>query len=217
MVSKQSFQTLILVLFIAFFSLNIFAQEAVGDFVLKTKNGFLLVQNFEKTSFTVEFKGEKIQQLSADHPNFVIDDKLIQVINVPVENFWKPKENLKTDPTSEQLLEAHKTWESDYLGEALKTKLSVISEIFEIASKRKVMFWSFPMPKTVETPFLHQLFLTTIIGKEVWGINTSPETAETQKSYRDYITQSINTLKTSDKPFNIKELSENLAKDKPSD
>ena len=215
MFSKKYFRSSILVLYIAFFSLNIFAQEAVGDFVLKTKDGFLLVQNFEKISFTVEFKGEKIEALSSDHPNFVIDGKLIQVINVPLENFWKPKEALKAEPSTEQLLEAHKTWESDYLGEALKTKLSVTSEIFETSSKRKVMFWTFPMPKTVETPFSHQLFLTTIIGKEVWGINTSPETAETQKSYRDYITTSMNTLKTSDKPFNIKELTESLAKDKP--
>jgi hypothetical protein len=218
MFSKSYLQSSILVLFFAFFSLNIFAQEGFGDFVLKTKDGFLLVQNRQKTSFTVDFKGEKIEQVTSDHPNFFIDDKLIQVINVPIANFWKPPAASKIEPTSAQLLEAHKIWESDYLGEALKTKLSVTSENFELVSKRKVMFWSFPMPKTVESPFSHQLFITTVIGgEEIWGINSSPETAEAQKSYRDYITQSMNTLKISSKPFNIKELSETLTNAKPSD
>jgi len=198
--------------------LNGFAQDnKLGVFVIKTETGYLLVQNREKISYTLEFKGEEIKPLDSDHPSFIIDGKMIQVLNVLNENYWKPKEALKTEPTTEQYLEAHKMWESDYLSDAWKTKLSVTAEFLEIGQKRKAMFWSFAMPKDIGAPFSHQLFLTTLIGKDVVGINSSPDMAENQKSYRTYMVETMNTLKTSEKPFNIKELSTYLKKGETSD
>lgn len=205
---KNFTQSSVLFLILLLCCLNSFAQDnKLGVYVIKTETGYLLVQNREKFSYTLEFKGEQIRPLDSDHPSFIIDGKVIQVLNVLNENYWKPKEVLKTEPTTEQYLEAHKIWESDYLSDAFKAKLSVTSEFLEIGQKRKAMFWSFAMPKEVGAPVSHQLFLTTLIGKDVVGINSSPETAENQKPYRNYMIETMNTLKTSEKPFNIKELS----------
>ncbi len=212
MIYKKFTRPLVLALFITILGLNVFAQEKLGTFIISTGDGYLIVQNREKISFSLEFKGEKFKPLKSDHPTFMMDGRLIQVVTVLNENYWKPKESSKTDPTPEQFLEAHKVWESDYLGDMMKTKLSVTSEFLEISQNRKAMFWSFPMPKERESPYSHQLFLTTLIGKDVVGINASPDSSENQKSYRTYILDTMNTLKTSEKPFNIKELTTFLKK-----
>jgi hypothetical protein len=206
MISKKLTRVLILVLFVLLGGLNVFAQDKPGISVIRTDTGFLIVQNRVKNSFSLEFKGDEMKPLKGDHPTFIIDGKLVQVVTVDNENYWEPKENSKTEPTAEQLLEAHKVWESDYLGGLLKTKLSVTSEFLEIGQKRKAMFWSFPMPKNINSEYSHQLFLTTLLGKDIVAINASPDTAENRKTYQTYMLESMNTLKTSEKPFNINEL-----------
>jgi len=210
MFAGKFIQSLILITLVALGGLSVFAQGKFGTSVIKTDGGYLIVQNREKTSFSLEFKGESLKPLKSDHPTFVLDGKLIQVVTVSYKNYWNPAEKSAAEPGIDQLLESHKIWESDYLGEALNAKLSVTSELFEIDRRRKVMFWSFPMPKNLESTYSHQLFLTTLIDKDVVGINASPTRPEEQKAYREFIVASMNTLKTSDKPFNIKELREFL-------
>jgi hypothetical protein len=136
----------------------------------------------------------------------VIDGKLVQVVSVPNENYWKPKKDSQKTPTDDELLESHKIWESDYLGGELGAKLSVKSEVFEIERKRKVMFWTFPMPKELNSDYSHQVFLTTLIDKDILGLNASPTKDDEQKMYREYLIEAMNTLKVSEKPFNIKQL-----------
>jgi len=214
MVSKKYFQSFIFAVCFVFGALSFFAQagertgaaEKLGIYIIKTESGYLVVNNREKDSYSLEFKGEKFEPVESDHPVFTVDGRLIQVVSVPHKNYWTAKAGAKKEPTDDELLESHKIWESDYLGTALKAKLSTTSEIFDIERKRKVMYWSFPMPKELESDYSHQIFLTTLIGKDILGLNASPKTAAEQKSYREYLVQTMNTLKISDKPFNIKEL-----------
>jgi hypothetical protein len=220
MFSKKYFQTVMLALCLAFGALSFLAQaveksaadENLGTFVIKTESGYLVVHNREKDSYSLEFKGEALKPLKSDHPVFVIDGKLVQVVSVPHKNYWKPKADAKNEPTTDELLESHKVWETDYLGSELNAKLSPTSEIFDIERKRKVMYWSFPMPAKLNSDFSHQVFLTTLIGKDILGLNASPKSGGEQKAYRDYLVESMNTLKVSSKPFNIKELQEFLKK-----
>jgi hypothetical protein len=188
------------------------AEGKLGIYIIRTESGYLVVHNREKDSYSIEFKGENFKPLENDHPVFVVDGKLVQVVSVPHKNYWKPKTEAKNEPTEDELLESHKIWESEYLGGELKAKLSLTSEIFDIERKRKVMYWSFPMPEKLESDYSHQIFLTTLIGKDVLGLNASPKKAGEQKAYRDYLVESMNTLKISSKPFNIKELQEFLKK-----
>lgn len=223
MVFRKFFQTLAFIAVFALAAVCAAAQSAggkpgaakddsLGMYIIRTELGYLIVHNREKDSYSLEFKGTKFEPRKSDHPVFTIDDKLVQVVSVENNNYWKPNANDKKEPSDNDLLEAHKIWERDYLADALKTKLSVTSEIFDIERKRKVMFWSFPMPKEIESDYSHQLFLTTLVGKDILGINASPTSAGVQKAYRDYLIESMNTLKISSKPFNIKELQELLKK-----
>jgi hypothetical protein len=220
MISRKYFQSLSLVVCFMFGALFCFAQAGeknaaegkLGIYIIRTESGYLVVHNREKDSYSIEFKGENFKPLENDHPVFVVDGKLVQVVSVPHKNYWKPKTEAKNEPTEDELLESHKIWESEYLGGELKAKLSLTSEIFDIERKRKVMYWSFPMPEKLESDYSHQIFLTTLIGKDVLGLNASPKKAGEQKAYRDYLVESMNTLKISSKPFNIKELQEFLKK-----
>jgi hypothetical protein len=214
MISKKYFQFLVLALLFAFGSTTFFAQDSdkadvqdeLGTYVIRTENGYLVVHNRKTKSYSLEFKGEQFKPMKSDHPTFVIDGKLVQVVSVPNENYWKPKKDSQKTPTDDELLESHKIWESDYLGGELGAKLSVKSEIFEIERKRKVMFWTFPMPKELNSDYSHQVFLTTLIDKDILGLNASPTKDEDQKTYREYLVEAMNTLKVSEKPFNIKQL-----------
>lgn len=218
MVSKKFFRTLAFAAVCLFAAVPSLAQSAgekpgtpaktgeLGIHVIQTEKGYLIVNNRETDSYTLEFRGIEFDPQDGDHPVFTIDDRLVQIVSVPKKNYWTPKANAKGEPSDDDLLEAHKIWERDYLAGALKARLSVTSEIFDIERKRKVMYWSFAMPKELESDFSHQIFLTTLIGKDVLGLNASPKTAAEQRAYRDYLVESMNTLKTSSKPFNIKEL-----------
>lgn len=228
MISKKLLQTLIFTTVFMISAFGVTAQSAreknevqksevqkpdgLGIYTIRTDAGYLIVHNREKDSYSIEFKGAKFDPHEGDHPVFTIDDRLVQVVSVSNNNYWKPKANAKSEPTDNELLEAHKIWESEYLGGELNAKLSVTSEIFDIERKRKVMYWSFPMPKALGSDYSHQIFLTTLIGKDVIALNASPTSAAEQKTYRDYLVESMNTLKISAKPFNIKELQELLKK-----
>jgi hypothetical protein len=222
MVSKRFLQTLILTAVFMISAVAVSAQTArgnqsaskddLGTFIIKTETGVLIIHNREKDSYSLEFKGAEFDPHEGDHPVFTIDDKLVQIVSVTNNNFWKPKANAKNEPSDNDLLEAHKVWESEYLGGELNAKLSVTSEIFDIERKRKVMYWSFPMPKELGSDFSHQIFLTTLVGKDIIALNASPKKTGEQKAYRDFLVESMNTLKISAKPFNVKELQELLKK-----
>lgn len=194
----------------ALFCLTLFAvplmaqEDELGTAFIRTGDGFLMVHNGKAVSYTLEFKGNDLKPLEAETVAFTIDKRIVQIVNVARADFWKSAD---AKPTDEQLLQSHKAWESDYVADALKAKLSVSAEPIELAGKRKALYWFFPMPKELKSSFSHQVFLTTIVGNDVLGISSSLESAEAQAENKAYLVRSMQTLQTSDKPFNLQELS----------
>ena len=177
-----------------------------GFYIFKTENGYLFVLNRVKDAYQIEFKGAKLEYIDSHIPTaFNIDDKFLNLLHVLNKNYWGTK-SVKNNPTDDELLETHKIWESEFLGGRYKSKLSVSSEIFNLESGRKVMYWSFPMPKQVDLDYSHRNFLTTLIGKDILGIAGAPKSAADEKAVREYLIETMKTLKVSSKLFNIKEL-----------
>jgi len=177
-----------------------------GFYTFKTEKGYLFVLNKEKDAYQIEFKGRKLEYIDKHVPwVFKIDDSFLNLLNVLNKNYWGTK-SVKTNPTDDELFEAHKIWESEFLSGRYKSKLSVSSEIFNLESGRKVMYWSFPVPKPFDSDFSHRNFLTTLIGKDILALCGAPKSAADEKVVRDYLIETIKTLKVSDKPFNIKQL-----------
>ncbi|MBS1796250.1 MAG: hypothetical protein JSS81_20520 [Acidobacteria bacterium] len=193
------------------------AEPEMGVFMIRTDTGALIIKNSPKLSFTLEFRGQEIKTLKSDHPVFRVDGRLVQVVNVDFENYWQPAAGAKTEPTEQELLEAHRKWESDYIGGELNSRLSLTSENLEIVGKKKALFWSFPMPKDLGSDYSHTLFLTTLIGKNILGLNASVGLTDDLKEFKAYLLTVMNTLNLSEKPFNIQEISKKIKEKKPVD
>ena len=189
--------------------MSAYSQDSSGGGMIKTGDGFLLVTNRTPVSFTLEFKGNAINPIESDHPVFMLDGKLWQVVDVSTDEF-KTAENKSKKNTDEENLELHKKWESDYIGDSINKKLSVSSETIEIQDKRKAMIWSFEMPKEMKSDFSHQIFMTTVVGNHVIGINTSVDNGKSFADYKADLITIMKTLKTSDKPFDIKKISQEI-------
>lgn len=197
-------------LLLAFSFISAYSQEAdKSGGLIKTKDGFLLINNRNQTPFTLEFKGNSIKPLKSDHPVFLIDGKLWQVIDVSFDEF-KPATNQSKKLTDEENLELHKKWESEYIGNSLNKKLILLSETIEIQDKRKAMIWSFEFPKELKSDYSHQIFITTVIGNRVVAINSSVDAGKNLADYKKILIEIMKTLKTSDKPFDLKKIAQEL-------
>jgi hypothetical protein len=197
--------------FLLIFSVTAQPSDQNGTTILKTNDGYLIVGNNADISYRIEFKGNKIEAMGNDHPVFMLDGKLMQVVSVAKSNFYKPQTG-QAKPSETQFLEQHQIWESNYLGEQMKSKLTVKKELLDLNAKKKAMLWSFDMPKEFDSQFNVQMFLTTNLGDNILGINTSLEAKDSQIERRKYLLDAMNTLQISAKPFDIAKISEELKK-----
>ena len=201
---------MILQILLVFGFFSVYPQENSNDSgIIKTKDGFLLISNRNQIPFSLEFKGNSIKPLKSDHPVFIIDGKLWQLVDVSIDEL-KTTENKSKNFTDEENLELHKKWESDYIGNALNKKLSVSSETIEIREKRKAMVWSFEMPKELKSDYSHQIFITTVVGNRIVAISSSIDVGKNLADYKNSLIEIMKTLKTSDKPFDINKVAKEI-------
>lgn len=192
----------LLVLCVGLFTLNAFSQA-----LIKTDEGVLFINNDAEKSFTFEITGKEVKPLESQQPMFSVDGKLLQILIVSISNFADSKKK----QTDEELLEAHKIWESDYLAtELYKKKLTLETE--KIASDgRQLLFWGFTRPSYNEQ-FSRDYFLTTIIGKYLVGFGSPISESENKTDTKSFLLKIAKTLKVSDKPFDIEKLSDEIKK-----
>jgi hypothetical protein len=176
-----------------------------GRFSIKTKDGFIFVNNDRDQSFYIEFAGKDVRPATGSEvPMFTVDKILIQIMTVPVENFVPPGKKLD----DLQTLAAHRIWESDYLStEIYDQTLKIEAEELKIG-ERHGLFWGFTRPKLNDT-FKHDYFLTTVFSKTLVGVGSPVEGSVSVGNTKDALIKVLKTLKTSEKPFDIEGLSEN--------
>ncbi len=183
-----------------------------GTTILKTIDGYLIVDNKQNISYRIEFKGKSMLPLESDHPVFDIDGKLIQVVTVANSKFYKSKIGETSKPTEDELLEKHQVWESDYIAGEMNSKLTINKQSIELNSKKKGLLWTFDIPKSFDSQFTSQIFLTTVIGESVLGLNSYLEEKDSAPERKKYLVDSINTLQMSLIPFDVVKISEELKK-----
>jgi hypothetical protein len=173
---------------------------------VKTKDGFIFIQNGHLRSFTLEFKGKDVKGITAgDNPAFNVDGKVIQLIIVENQSFL----NGTKDATEEKLLELHRDWESDYLMK------DIYEEKFPITSEpitqdgRKFLLWGFTRPAE-NSSFDRDYFLTTIVGPGLLGFNVPVPVGASLADYRKLMLEVMSTLKVSDKPFDVLKISDGI-------
>jgi hypothetical protein len=179
---------------------TVFSQAAI-----KTENGYLFIKNGKDKSFTIEITGKEVTSVKSPNPTFLVDGRIVQILSVPLTNFTNKK------MSDEELLEAHKIWETDYLGdEVFKKKLTVETEKVSNAD-RKLLFWYFTRPNVIKQ-YDRDVYMTTIIGNSLLGVSSPIEPAvkiaDVQKLFLDI----MKSLKVSDKAFDIAKLAEDIKK-----
>lgn len=174
--------------------------------VIKTGKGFLFINNGNKDkSFTLEINGKEVKTLKSSSPLFQVDGKILQILIVPLTNFTEKSKN-KTD---EELLDMHKTWESNYLSEEIYKK-KLMLEVEKISfGERKALFWGFSRPSKNQQ-FDRDYFLTTIVGNHVVGVGSSLSPKDKKADIQQFLENIMKTLKPSDKNFDIDKLADEI-------
>jgi hypothetical protein len=184
-------------------AITTFSQAAI-----KTENGYLFIKNGKDKSFTIEVTGKEVKPVKSRNPTFSVDGTIVQILSLPLTNFTDKKMN------DEELLEAHKIWEIDYLGDKIfKQKLK--PETVKVSlGDRKLLFWYFVRPNEIKQ-YNRDMYMTTVIGNSLLGISSPVEpevgSSDTQKMF----TKIMESLKVSDKPFDIEKLADEIVKGTP--
>jgi hypothetical protein len=172
-----------------------FAQAAI-----KTDKGYLFVYNDKSKSFTLDIVGKEIKTLESSQPMFAIDGRVLQILIVPVANFAEGKTLGEAE-----LLETHRIWETDYLGQEMyKKKLTVESQSLNLG-ERKSLFWGFTRP-SMNQEFDRDYFLTMIVGDYLLALGSPLTPKDSKTDAQKFLSDVAKTIKLSDKPYDIEKL-----------
>lgn len=180
------------------------AVSAYAQAAIKTDNGYLFIYNGDSKSFTLTIEGNEVKTLESSQPMFVVDGRVLQILTVPVANFAEGKKLGEAE-----LLETHKIWETDYLGQEMyKSKLNVETQSLNVG-ERKALFWGFARP-AMNLEYNRDYFLTMIMGDYLLALGSSLTPKENKADAQKFLSAVAQTIKVSDKPFDIEKLANEI-------
>ncbi len=190
----------------------VFAQTPPSESTLiKTARGVLVIHNQPGLNFTLELSGKEVQPF--DSPDYVfvrIDGRVTQIHTVSVATFAPEVKDRKLNDWL--LLERYRDWESDYIGNTLGVKPKIASEIMTLPKNKPALYWSYLLPAQLKQPIKSQTYLTVMSGGHVVMINCAVEGNDNESQAQKFMMDVMGTLKTSDKPFDVKAIQEAIRK-----
>lgn len=202
-------RTLISLLVNMFLVGSLLAAQEDGITALKTEGGVLLVWNQPNDYFTLEIFGKDIRPLNASgRVFFSVDGIPFQIQSVPIGEFLKDAG--RAESSTQSILAAHRNWESQYIESALGRKLDVRSSPVRLKGEREALFWKFDMPKGISNDAKQQQYLSAVNGPHVLLLNGVVTGGQKEETVRNLLVASMESLKRSQKPINLRELQETL-------
>ena len=189
-------------------SLIVSAQQKTiyGRSSIKTVYGYLFISNTTEKSYTLEIRGKEIEVIKeGNNPTFIVDGKLLQLVQAETKAFVSGDEKLK----AEEILEKHKLWESEYLSGAFGKKLELKTEKVSVKDF-KTLFWGYQRP-VANTEYDRDYLLTTVVGNNVLALTVSLYVGDKLSDYQKFLVETLGTLKISDKPFDVLKLAAEIA------
>jgi hypothetical protein len=184
-------------------------QEDHRSAAIKTEKGLLLVWNELDNYYTLEINGKDARQLSDEQVHFMVDNSFLQIVTVEIKEFLSGKRRKLDDRA---ILTAHQKWEGKYLEESNKSKLQFETSWNKLDNGSDVLLWSFKLPDSVRENVTEQIYLTLIKRDHVLLLST-PLTAESDKNAAwALLFRVADSLKTSDKPIDLKALQDAMRK-----
>ncbi|HBB86776.1 MAG TPA: hypothetical protein DC047_04090 [Blastocatellia bacterium] len=184
-------------------------QTEDGWVAIKTDDGVLFVWNVHDLHFTLAVKGKDIKPVNdPDHIFFAVDGKILQIQAAAIRDFAPDAKQKKLDDKA--LLIAHREWESKYIEELLKSKLTLHSFSVNISGLGTGSLWEYDMPEGMSAEVKTQLYLTVVRGDYVVMLNCEATTANPEVEARKFLLDTMATLKTSAEPIDVQKLSESI-------
>lgn len=186
-------------------------QEDYRSGAIKTSSGFLLVWNQPNNYYILEIKGKDVRQTSTDRKVFSVDGMFLQVVDAPIENFLQAAKRQGLDDKA--ILEAHRDWEAKFLDGEYKAKLKIESSSQKLTSGKEALLWAASVPETVKTNVKKQVYLTLVKGDYVLMLGGAVTDTTGDSAVRQLLLNTIETLKTSDKPTDLQKLRDAIRKE----
>ena len=180
-----------------------------GWALITTNDGVLFVWNVKELHFTVAVKGKDIKRVSdPDHIFLSVDGKMLQIQAAEIRDFAPNAKEKKLDDKA--VLAAHREWESKYIGELLKSKLTLHSFSVNMSVLGAASLWEFDMPAGMNAEVKTQVYMTVVRGDYVVLLNCEATTTSPEAEVRKFLLDTMATLKTSSEPIDVQKLSQTI-------
>ncbi len=177
--------------------------------LIKTDDGMLFVWNFNELHLTLGVKGKEIKQVDVPDRIFLaVDGKTLQIQTAEIRVFAPDAREKKLDDKA--LLAAHREWESKYIGELLKSKLTLKSFSVNMSALGPASLWEFDMPEGMNAEVKTEVYVTVVRGDYVLMLNCEATTTTPEAEVRKFLLDTIATLKTSSEPIDVQKVSESI-------
>jgi hypothetical protein len=166
--------------------------------ILRTSTGVLVVWNEPGNNFTLDVKGSNFENIPNQDVAFLLDGKFLQVVSASTKDVLADsKRQQKLDDN--EILIAHQTWETKYLKDDAGAAPKISSEFIKLLNGKTALLWSYRMSEKpgAERP----VFLTVVKDDHVLELNGKITATVTQTAARNFLIETIQTLKTSPTPL----------------
>jgi len=200
-----------LIVFLAFTIIHAEQQEDYSSGAIKTKYGYLLVWNAPNNHYMMEIKGKNVRQVSTARVQFSVDGMFLQILTAPIKNFIEDSTRQKLDDRA--VLESHRDWEVKFMEGDYKEKLKVESLWQKLSNGKDTLAWGIQVPESARSNVKKQLSLTLVKGDYVLMLGGVVTDTIEENTSRQLLLNTIETLKVSDKPIDLRKLQESIRKD----
>ncbi|HSS22212.1 MAG TPA: hypothetical protein VLL54_19230 [Pyrinomonadaceae bacterium] len=184
-------------------------QQEEGWAALKTDDGILFIWNVKDVHFSLAIKGKEIKPLGdPDHIFFSVDGVVVQVQMAAISEFAKDAKERKLDDKA--ILAAHRDWESKFLEDLLKAKLTVRNFNVRLTNGADASLWQFDMPAATNSETSKQVYLTTVNHDYVLLLNLAVTNAISEADSRKFLLDTIATMKSSPETIDIQKVADSL-------
>ncbi len=184
------------------------ASGQTGDFrsvAIKSKTGYLWVNNEEGNWYTLEIPGESVTQF-APRKAFMVDGLLLQIVTTRLDRFLPA--NALQPPGDRAILEAHRDWEAKASEESYKTKLAIESSWHKLTNDKEALLWKFNVSDKPDSVVKKELYLTAVKGDRVLMLGGVVNIDNSETAVTNLLLKSMASLKVSDKPIELNQLKE---------
>ncbi len=171
----------------------------------KTKNGYLVAFNSEKSKFTIRVEGDDVKPAE----QFLVFLANNQALQMNIIDFSQLTNLDKCKKLKDSLL-THSKYELDYLEEMIKKKLSIKDQELITIKGRKYLLWSYSLPEDVQVELKNQYFLVTRIGDKLFVLYTAAASTAKLKDIKKYFTPFAESIVIYTKEMDITKIQEEL-------